>query len=718
MSRNCYKSLSFSVKITFLMFVCLLLVFFSTFFSPLFAEKIAIDSLMNDLDIVREWEKKEKEPLFVSSNLHGVVGYYQTPSARTHEEGTIGLGISRYKPYVHYYLFCQPTSRLELSGSYRIFKDHEDVNLTKHGFGDYADKGANLKLCLLDEKESLNLLPSLAIGFDDFLGSSLFESSYFVASKNFHDLNLELSLGYGQKRLKGFFGAMSWMPWRKSSSLLQNIKFNLEYDPVDYENDPHPRGREKKSPLHYGLDYQFADFWLLKVASVRGYSASLETKYPFGQSKGFLAKIYDPLPYTSPRNYQEIGPLRSEKIFAQELALSFAEHGLLIRKLGFFDGGKSLSIRFENHRFKQKSASHQCLARIISGLCPSKIERIYVLEEKDGLYIQAFKFRKADLMRYQKQEISLYELEVLSMAKDPQTIEKERCIYKKEKKSFKGKLFPRVRSFFGSASGKFKFELGFAANVNGFLFDELFYQAEGGYMFFSNLDDVRDVDKINPSQIINVHSDYVSYRRSKKWHLEQAFVQKNLNFGTGLYGRLASGYFQINYGGVALEALYYPVKQNWAIGLEYAALKKRSYRALGFQTMVRKLNGFSPSYEKFHPRQYFLDFYYDIKDIQVECKLSAGQFLAFDRGLRTELTRYFKNGMRLGIWHSRTNGKDFVNGSRYHDTGVSFFMPLDIFYPYSNRDQWGYAMSAWLRDVAVRSQTGSSLYSKIHAERS
>lgn len=695
-----------------LLFFCSCLPFYS-----LFAEKIAVQSLMKDLEIVRECEKKTKEPLYVSTNLHGVVGTFVTPSARMHEDGVLGFGASYIKPYVHYYLFCQPTSRLELSGAYRIFKDLKDSNLSRYGFGDYADKGANLKFCLIDDQDNFDPLPSIAIGFDDFMGSSLFESSYIVATKTFYDQNLELSLGYGQKRLKGFFSALNWQPWQKKEHLFKDLKLSAEYNPTNYENDPHPRGREKKSKLHYGATYRFADFWQLRVASVRGYSASLETKYPFGTTNGFIAKSEDPLPYLAPRNYQKIGPLRSEKIFAQECALKFAEQGLILRKLSFFAEEKGLFLSFENDRYQEQTKAHAALICLLSSLCPSNIEKIHAIEEREGLPIQEFHFLRKDLLNYQKKEISLYELKILSSMKEAKAPKEQKTIYNKSKDLFSTNFFPRMRTLFGSASGKFKFELGLGACLKGFLFDELFYRLEGGYMLFSNLESVRDIDRINPSQIINVASDYVNYRRSKKWHLEEALIQKNLKLSKSFYGRVAGGFFQINYGGLAAEALYFPVNQNWAIGIEYALLKKRSYRGMGFQKIVRKLEGFQPQYQKFHPRQYFIDLYYDFPELQVECKMSAGQFLAFDRGVRTELTRYFQNGLRLGIWHSRTNAKDFINSSRYFDTGVSFSVPMDIFYTYSSRQECGYAMSAWLRDIASRSHTGQSLYSIIKAER-
>ena len=58
--------------------------------------------------------------------------------------------------------------------------------------------------------------------------------------------------------------------------------------------------------------------------------------------------------------------------------------------------------------------------------------------------------------------------------------------------------------------------------------------------------------------------------------------------GRGWFSRLAAGYFEVAYAGIAAEALYYPVQSNWAIGFELAGFRKRSYFGMGFQG-VRKL---------------------------------------------------------------------------------------------------------------------------------
>ena len=96
------------------------------------------------------------------------------PSARMGEEGEIGVGYGWGPPYINYSARFQLVDFLEVTGNYRIFKGVDDPILTRHGFGDYSDKGANVKLSLFSPEDSHYRLPGFAIGLEDFIEHNLF----------------------------------------------------------------------------------------------------------------------------------------------------------------------------------------------------------------------------------------------------------------------------------------------------------------------------------------------------------------------------------------------------------------------------------------------------------------------------------------------------------------------------------------------------------------
>lgn len=710
-----------------------LLLFFLQIFS-LYSDPFSLSpleethNLLQDLEIVEYWEKRGKEspPLFYNHLLQS--GYFNMPSARMGEEGTLGFGFSWVPPYRNYNLHFQLFDRLEISGNYRIFSGISDPNLSQFGFGDYSDKGANIKLSIFQPRDSDYLLPGIAVGLEDFLGSKLFYSKYIIFTQLWPEHNLEASFGIGGERIQGVFGGIAWAPWHgNKSTFLEPLTFVAEYDATDYETpskEPHPEARYKKSPINYGMKYRVADYWDASISHVRGdvVAGSLNLHYNLGKTEGFLPKTDEPHSYAAPVNVQKLGALRSKQSLAQEFVFAFEKQGFKILDLLLYpekDHKTSLWIKIQNTKYNDKDEVHKRLCHLLKSLSPNNLSNISVTLEAGSIPCHTYVFRKIDLERMRERKSTYYELEVLTPLKEAWRPHKtlSEPIYHANKSPGSFFIKPRMRSFFGSAKGKFKYELGVASGIEGFLLDSLFYRCEASYTLNSTMEDLGSTDRLNPSQIINVQTDYILYRQDGNFSLDEAYIQKSWNMGKGFYSRVSCGHFQTLFGGAASEILYFPVNSPWAVGLEGAVINKRKYHGLKFAKQVRKLSGFHPSYEDYSGRQYFLDLYYDFSSANVDLKVSAGQFLAFDKGVRTEVSRYFENGLRISLWYTVTDGKDKINGETYFDKGVAFTMPLDIFYSHRSREKWGYSMSAWLRDVGVRSNTGRSLYSIIKEER-
>jgi hypothetical protein len=215
-----------------------------------------------------------------------------------------------------------------------------------------------------------------------------------------------------------------------------------------------------------------------------------------------------------------------------------------------------------------------------------------------------------------------------------------------------------------------------------------------------------------------VRTDWIRYYQTNSVSFEEGYLQKSWNIGKGFYYRLATGYFESAYGGVANELLFYPVNCNWAIGIEEATVWKRRYEGFGFMKKVRKVkHHHHVVHEHFVGQQYFLDLYYTFRPLELDFKVSMGQFLAKDKGARFEVGRWFESGLRVSLWYTLTHAHDKVNGRIYHDKGFAFAIPLDIFLRQSSRSFVGYALSAWLRDSGARADSGRPLFTTLYDER-
>jgi len=694
-------------------------------FSEECCSSLCQSNLFRDLLTVREIDRclNDRMPVSYSFYLNG--GYFVMPSARMGPGGTFTIGYCDVPPYRSYNLGLQVHDHLEVTGNYRIFCGVDDPVLTPLGFGDFSDKGANLRVALLLPEDSDYKLPGMVIGLEDFVGTRSFAAKYIVLTQVFRQYNAEASIGIGHDRLRGLFGGVLWMPFRRSSNaFVKGISLVAEYDATDYENpakEKHPDGRVKKSPINYGLKYRLWNTLDFSVAKIRGdeiaWSGALTCN--FGSMKSFIPKIGEALPYRAPVNTQPLGVLRSEDVMIQDFLYAMREQGFTLLE-GWLSvnecNKKIVRLKVYNNKYAVECDQRDRLTHLVAYLTPSDIDEVIVVIESEGFSVQEYHFCVRHLERYRACKIGEYELAILSplcevSCPDPWT---DRLLFRQRQPLWNVYARPDYNTIFGSARGKFKYTLGVAAGVDGFLWGDIYYSAEVSYQFFSDIDDVGDVDRLNPSQIVNVRTDLFRYLKENRLILEEMYLQKNCNLGQGWYGRLSGGYYEIAYGGVALELLYYPVWSQLALGMEVAWLKKREYSGLGFTNTVRKLEGFVPTYRSFNPWQAFLDLYYDWNWAQLDVKTSFGRFLAGDKGARLEVGKYFCSGLRLYFWYARTDAGDVLNGKRYDEKGAGFSMPLDMFYTSHSRRRWGYGMSAWLRDVAVRIRTGRGLYRLIH----
>lgn len=684
-------------------------------------------NLFNDLLIVNYWNQRlnEKFPVTFNHLLQG--GYFSMPSARMGQEGEVGAGYGYVPPYINYNLRIQLVDFLEISGNYRIFKGVPDPVLTHLGFGDFSDKGANLKLSIFSPESSHYSLPGLAVGLEDFIGTKAFRASYIVLTHVFLKQNLEITLGFGANRINKWFGGMVWMPFRKSSwTYFNDLSFVLEYDAIPYKDETiekHPRGRTKKTAWQTGLKYRLWNSFDFSLAYIRGekWTFSVSTFYNFGTTQGLIPKIDDRLPYRSPINYQSLGLLRPPDVMLQEFIFAFRSQGFELSEAWLADDGgrKVLRLKIINLCYREEHLVRARLNALLASLTPDDIDEIVVTIEVLNLPIQEYHYETAYLRLFRAKEIGSYELDVLTPLKEASCppLYQSKLLYKKDLEWWNLEILPKTHTLFGSASGKFKYALGISAIINGFILNNVFYTINLGYYFTSYFKKINDIDRLNPSQIINVRTDIINYYKQRSITIDEAYLERLWNWGQGWYTKISLGLFEPEYGGVSAECLYYPVNSNWAIGIDCALLKKRAPHGVDFTDKVRKLHGFKPHYLKFIGTQYFLNLYYDWRCTNLEFKASIGKFLAGDLGIRTEVSRYFPSGLRIGIWYTYTNAKDIINNAIYHDKGIFFSVPLDIFYTRTARARWGYGMSAWLRDVGATASSGGRLYELINLER-
>lgn len=698
------------------------LLIFLIIFSRVRAEQDS-STLFRDLALVEEIDKslEDELPFFYNSSMMG--GYFNMPSARTAHEGVVGLGAARVHPYNIYGLNFQYFDRVELALNYRIYTGMKDPVFGHHGFGDEAERIGNAKFVFNLPGDGLQDFPTFAIGAEDFIGTKRFNSQYIVMTKDWIPNHIEATLGWGRKRIKGFFGGLAWTPWRKKSNpIIKNLSLVAEYDATDYKHHKHehPKGRKVSSRINAGVSYVLGDTLQLSLSSLRGrkLAAMGSLRYPLGSSKGFIPKTQQPVLYCSPIDTEPLGVVRPDRDFINELGFVLGQQGLDLYRV-YLSSDCELWLKIINNMYREEHIVRERLQRVLAAITPSNIKKVIVVLEADGVLSHGYTFRTEDLYRYRQNQATAFELETLSPVTNPPLRPEESVrLFRRKKEVWLFTICPRLQSFFGSSTGKFKYNLSLVATPEGYLFDDIYYETQLSYAVSSSSQKLKAHDRLNPSHLPNVRTDTVKYFQTNTVSFEMAYLQKSWNLkNSGCFFRLAGGYFEPAYGGGAAEMLYFPAGSNWAIGAEEATVWKRRYHGLKFTNKIRRLKGHRAIHQKFLGIQYFANLYYTLKPWNLDLHIKVGQFLAKDRGVRFEIGRWFPSGLKVSLWYTVTNGHDHVNHRTYFDKGFAFSLPLDFFLRQSSRSYIGYAMSAWLRDVGASAENGKGLYQTLRLER-
>lgn len=129
------------------------------------------------------------EALAQTRGQFGTVGLIDMPSARMAPNGELGASATFFERSQRYTLSFQALPWLETSFRYS--------GLTKFNtdFPVYYDRAFGMKVRLWDEGE---IVPALAVGTNDLVGTGVYSSEYIVATKQFGAVEATLGIGWGR----------------------------------------------------------------------------------------------------------------------------------------------------------------------------------------------------------------------------------------------------------------------------------------------------------------------------------------------------------------------------------------------------------------------------------------------------------------------------------------------------------------------------------------
>jgi hypothetical protein len=123
------------------------------------------------------------------TNLFGSRGLMGTPSARMAPDGEISVGASFLRNNQHYNLEFQALPWLDTTFRYSGLQHFNP------DYSVYYDRAFGFKVRLWQEGD---LMPAVAVGIDDVIGTGVYSAEYLVLSKRFGDIDTSLGMGWGR----------------------------------------------------------------------------------------------------------------------------------------------------------------------------------------------------------------------------------------------------------------------------------------------------------------------------------------------------------------------------------------------------------------------------------------------------------------------------------------------------------------------------------------
>lgn len=585
-------------------------------------------------------------------NNSGVVGLINIPTARSFDEGSHGITVYDGTPDQKVTLSSNPYDWLEASFFY---SNIQGLPYPGYEYQDYKDKGFNLKIQLKKE----GVLPAIAIGLNDFAGTGFYTSEYIVSSYGIKDLDLHFGLGFGALSDTGskfnnpfasihdsfetrsgetegcrggcfnygqYFSGKEVSPFYGFAYKLKDnlvIKFERDTTLIDRIKAPYPK---RESDFSYGFDYLINDNFSLGASYERGGFFSL--KFVYKNSPKQTAKKYE---------FQE-GNISENDSRISKLIKSLEANGIAVSRISETAGSLGLELSQVIH--PDLNLVNEIISTSVdnAGIDKSIKTNIEIANLKAVTELDD-SFKEDALIIYQKPEPDNF-FNVNS----------------------NNRL--RFQPFIASREEFFKGAL-LAENDTEFTFgDNLFFNINLKYSLYNNFGDFRFESQYTaPAQVRSDVKDYLKNMdkgiligRAQFDYLISPTLEHHFMFSGGILENMFSG--------IGMEYLYFKQETNYAFGFEAFSVRKRDYEwrfgHLDYENDMVKGN--------FYLRNY--------GSIPFDMKISAGEYLAGDKGFTLEFSRTFEGGLRLGAFASFTNvsREDFGEGS--FDKGVFFSIPI------------------------------------------
>lgn len=653
----------------------------------------------------------------LSYNLWGVPGLIDTPNARSAPDAEIGATISGFNLQQRGSFTFQLLP--SLSGTFRYSGISEELGPGTDGT---FDRSFDLRYKLVNETD---VLPDIAIGLQDFLGTGDLASEYIVATKTITpQIDVTLGLGWGRLGTRSGFdnplGALD--PWFETRPLRDKeafaeggtvtgqffrgdmavfggvtyaysdkLTFKAEYSSDDYVRETANGTLNNRSPLNFGLNYRWKPGMDLQLAYLYG------SEIAAGATLTLNPRVREPVSglETAPP------PMRIRPADARAAASWGTSEDQLrdrLKEAGITLNGYDVRsdtvarVRYTNTDFRSEAQAMGRVARILSAELPAAVETFVLEPMQAGIALQATTIRRRDLEVLENRATGAATLQTRSSTVDAGPATGLTPVADTEP-AFTWGLGPYAALIVFNGDAPIQLDFGLDLKARYTVAPNLILQGS----LRQSLRDFPLADETEAeNDLQNVRTDGRFYGQDGHPVISTLTLTHYGRPGTDLYSRVSAGYLEQQHGGVSTELLWKPVDSRFALGAELNYTAQRDFEQLfGFQdydVLSGHLSGYYSFANGFHTQ------------------VDVGRYLAGDWGATFALDREFDNGWRVGAYFTLTDVPFDEFGEGSFDKGIRITVPNDFFLGTASRDKVATNLQSLRRDGGAKLEVDGRLY--------
>jgi len=598
------------------------------------------------------------------ANDWGEVGLLQTPSARMSPAGTLTAQLGHVWPYTRGNVFMQPFDWLEAGFRYTDIANRAYLATGTGQTG--KDKSFDARFRLWRESA---YAPELALGFRDIVGTGLFSSEYLVGSKRYGPLDFSLGAGFGYMAGKtravdvgqgGTFDSKRY--FRGGAALFGGVQYQtpwqplivkLERDANDYQHEPSDNNPPQRTHLNFGLTYRLARGVDLSAGVERGNRLMIGIAFYSRVDELYTPKLSDPprVPY-APR------PAKATE-WSQTSAELELQTGWRVGAIE--QAGRELRVTFLEPQAVYWRERAERAAAVLNRDAPPDIDKFTLVLRRGGVDLAEHVVDRDAWAAEQTRPVPPHERLESILARPPVPAAAGTHVFAQPRQRLEHALGLDFVYNLGGSDAFLLYSVSAAERARFWITDDTWIRAKWRLRIIDNYDRYQTK---GISELPHVRTDLREYQTSSRFTMPVLQATHMGRLGDRQYWSVYAGYMEEMFGGAGAEWLWRPFTGKSALGVDLNYVRKRDFdQDFGFQDYRVKTG--------------HATLYYDTGWNDVLATVSAGRYLAGDRGATFQLSRVFRNGVTVGGYFTKTNVSAAQFGEGSFDKGVFLYIPFD-----------------------------------------